>query len=95
MGDWFDLNNDGNLDLFEEAAKLSHINNCVNYLENEAKQKETERRNLAAAEDAKRMLGQDSGSESQGKQISFGMMILIIIGLLILDYLLIKLNLAL
>ena len=35
MGDWFDLNNDGKLDLFEEACKLSHINNGIEYLKNE------------------------------------------------------------
>lgn len=35
MGDWFDLNNDGKLDLFEEACKLNHINNGIEYLKRE------------------------------------------------------------
>ena len=40
MGDWFDLNNDGKLDPFEEACKLSHINNSLNYLKQENEKKE-------------------------------------------------------
>ena len=33
MRDWFDLNNDGKLDTFEEACKWSHINNSIEQLE--------------------------------------------------------------
>ena len=87
MNDWFDLNNDGKLDPFEEAAKLSHIKNNLDYLENEAKQKEIERRNLAAAEDARRMLGQTSGSGSQGDETGCGAALLIIIIIVLLIYL--------
>ena len=41
MRDWFDLNNDGKLDTFEEACKWSHINNSVKNWENENKTKNT------------------------------------------------------
>ncbi len=37
MRDWFDLNNDGKLDTFEEACKWSHINESVKNWENDSK----------------------------------------------------------
>ena len=39
MGDWFDLNNDGKLDPFEEACKWSYINNSIEYLKKEEEKK--------------------------------------------------------
>ena len=33
MGDWFDFNNDGKLDAFEEASKWNHINHSLEQLE--------------------------------------------------------------
>ena len=32
MGDWFDFNNDGKLDFFEETCKWDHIKRSVNQL---------------------------------------------------------------
>ena len=32
MGDWFDFNNDGKLDFFEETCKWDHIQRSVNQL---------------------------------------------------------------
>ena len=32
MGDWFDFNNDGKLDFFEETAKWDHIRRSVDQL---------------------------------------------------------------
>ena len=81
MGDFFDLNNDGNLDFFEESMKLSHINNCLEYIEKEQEQKEAERRNRNYS---------SSSSNNQGRTISGGLVVLIIIGLIIVDYLLLK-----
>ena len=85
MGDFFDLNNDGNLDFFEESMKISHINNCLEYIEKEQEQKEAERRN--------QNYYSNSGN-NQGKTIGWGMSILIIIGLIIVNYLLFKLLLV-
>ncbi|SNU08154.1 hypothetical protein SAMN06297422_11591 [Lachnospiraceae bacterium] len=85
MGDFFDLNNDGNLDFFEESMKISHINNCLEYIEKEQEQKEAERINRN---------NYYNSSNNQGKTISWGMSVLIIIGLIIVNYLLFKLLLA-
>ena len=89
MGDWFDFNNDGKLDPFERSAKYFNIQNSLEHIKKEQEEKERERRNLAAAEEARQKLGMNNNN--QGKPISAGAMILIIIGLIIVDYILLKL----
>ena len=45
MGDWFDFNNDGKLDFFEETCKWDHIQRSVNRLNEEANNKVNNRAN--------------------------------------------------
>ena len=76
MRDWFDLNNDGKLDAFEEACKWSHINDCVEKWEKEDKTKNTYK----------------ASNYQSGKDETSGWVILFwIIVLLIVDYYLFKL----